>query len=141
MFPFTETIIALKWDIMRVTSGFCKDVAEWSGFMRQITKETATDVKHQVDYPPFIYMDSNNLSTSYTTVMFIIDECNTHEIEPVLTFDQPLWLKLMMIEPKEVLPITILLGNTQMSYLGSIGYITKNSGILKLLEYWNYFQP
>ena len=73
--------------------------------------------------------------------MFIIDECNTHEIEPVLTFDQPLWLKLMMIETKEVLPITILLGNTQMSYLGSIGYNTKNSGILKLLEYWNYFQP
>ena len=52
--------------------------------------------------------------------MFIIDECNTHEIEPVVISDQPLWLKSMMIKTKEKLSTTILLGNfhTQMSYLG-----------------------
>ena len=81
---------------MQVTSGLYKNIAEWSGCMRQILKERTTDVKHQVD------------------------ECDIHEIEPVVTFDQPLWLKQMMIKRKENLPITTLLGNfhTRMSYLG-----------------------
>lgn len=46
----------------------------------------------------------------YTTMMFIIDECNTHEIKPVVTFHQPLLLKSMIIKTKEDLPITICQG-------------------------------
>ena len=114
-----------------------REVAEWSGFMRQITKESKVDGKHQVEFLPFVDMDPNNLSTVYTTLMFVIDECKNHGIEPVVTFDQPLWLKSMMIKKKENLSITILLGNfhtTQMSYLGSIGYVRKNSGILELFS-------
>ena len=56
--------------------------------------------KDQVDLLPFIDIDSNNLSTIHTTLMFIIDECDTREIEPVVNFDQPLWLKSIMIKTK-----------------------------------------
>ena len=68
--------------------------------------------------------------------MFVPDHCKKHKVEPVVTFDQPLWLKAMMIKKKNSLPITILLGNfhTQISCLGSIGYVTKNYSILELLS-------
>ena len=68
--------------------------------------------------------------------MFVSDQCKKHKVEPVVTFDQPLWLKAMMIKKKNSLPITILLGNfhTQINFLGSIGYAMKNSGILELLS-------
>ena len=66
----------------------------------------------------------------------MINKCSKHEVDPVITFDQPLYLKAMMVKKKHSLSITILLGNfhTQMSYLGSIGYAMKNSGILDLLS-------
>ena len=76
------------------------------------------------------------MSTVFTTLMFVSDQCKKHKVEPVVTFDQPLWLKVMMIKKKNSLPITILLGNfhTQINFLGSIGYAMKNSGILELLS-------
>ena len=52
---------------MQVTSGLYKNIAEWSGCMRQILKERTTDVKHQVDFRLIIDMDPNNLSTIYRT--------------------------------------------------------------------------
>ena len=61
---FTETTIALKCDILRVQSGLYKNVAEQSGLMKQIIKETKIDVKHQVDFLCFADMDPNNLSTT-----------------------------------------------------------------------------
>lgn len=63
---------------MRVTSGLSKNIAEWSQFMRQIEKETKNEIKHRVDFLPLTDMDPNNLSTIYTMLMFVIDECNTH---------------------------------------------------------------
>ena len=48
----------------------------------------------------------------------------------------PLWTKAMMMQKSHNLDITILLGNfhTQMSFLGSIGYVMKNSGLKELLS-------
>ena len=51
------------------------------------------------------------MSIVFTTLMFFSDRRNKHKVEPVVTFDQPLWLKAMMTKKKESLPITILLGN------------------------------
>lgn len=70
----------------------------------------------------------------------IIKDLVTHncyqEIESGLTFYQPLWLKLVMIKKKEDLPMTMLLEHflTQVSYLGSLGYVMKNSGVLESLS-------
>ena len=95
-----KTNVALKWDLIRATYSLYRDVSEWSGFMRQITKEKKIDNKHDIEFLPFVDMDPNNLSTIYTTLMFVINECKKHEIEPVITFDQPLWFKSMMIKTK-----------------------------------------
>lgn len=54
----------------------------------------------------------------------------------MVTFNQPLWLKLTTIKRNEDLLITMLSGNslTQMSYPGLIGYVMESSGILELFS-------
>ena len=128
--------MASIWDLFRSTASLRRSVSEWSGFMRQITINVDVDGVHRVEFAPFIDLDPNNMSTVLTALMFVSDQCKKHKVEPVVTFDQPLWLKAMMIKKKSSLPITILLGNfyKQMSFLGSIGYVMKNSGILELLS-------
>ena len=123
-------------DIFRSTASLRRGVSEWSGFMRQITINVDVDGVHQVEFLLFIDLDPNNMSAIFKTLIFVSDQCKKHKVEPVVTFDQPIWLKAMMIKKKNSLPITILLGNfhTQMSFLGSIGYVMKTSGILELLS-------
>ena len=128
--------MASIWDLFISTASLCRSVSEWSGFMHQIAINVDVDGVHQVEFLPFIDLDPNNMSTVLTTLMFVLDQCKKHKVEPVVTFDQALWLKAMMIKKKNSLPITILLGNfhTQMSFLGSIGYVMKNPCILELLS-------
>ena len=128
--------MASIWDLFRSTASLRRSVSEWSGFMHQITINVDVDGVHQVEFLPFIDLDRNNMSTVFTTLMFVSDQCKKHKVEPVVIFDQLLWLKAMMIKKKNSLPITILLENfhTQMSFLGSIEYVMKNSGILELLS-------
>ena len=128
--------MASIWDLFRSAASLRKSVSEWSGFMCQITINVDVDGVHQVEFSPFIDLDPNSMSTVLTTLMLVSDQCKKHKIEPVVTFDQLLWLKAMMIKKKSSLPITILLENfhKQMSFLGSIGYVMKNSGILELLS-------
>ena len=124
------------WDLFRSTASLRRSVSEWSGFMRQITINVDADRVHQVEFLPFIDLDPNNMSAVFTTLMFVPNQCKKHKVAPVVTLGQPLWLKAMMIKKKNSLPITILLGNfyTQMIFLGSIGYVMKNSDILELLS-------
>ena len=70
--------------------------------MRIITKETKIDKKHDVEFLPFVDMDPNYFSTIYTTLSFVIEECRKHDIEAIVTFDQPRWLKSMMIKKKDL---------------------------------------
>ena len=124
------------WDLFRSTASLRRSVSEWSGFMRQITINVDADRVHQVEFLPFIDLDPNNMSAVFTTLMFVPNQCKKHKVAPLVTLGQPLWLKAMMIKKKNSLPITILLGNfyTQMIFLGSIGYVMKNSDILELLS-------
>ena len=120
-FQFAEhPNLAINWDLVRLAASLKKDVSEWSGFMRVITKNIDVETNHQVDFLPFIDMDPNNPSTVYTTLKFVINDCQKYDVDPVVTFDQPLWTKAMMMQKSHNLDITILLGNfhTQMSFLG-----------------------
>ena len=108
--------------------------------MRQITINVDVDGVHQVEFVPFVDLDPNNMSTVFTTLMFVSDQSKKHKIEPVATFDQPLWLKAMMIKKNSCLPITFLLRSfhRQISFLGSVCYVVryvmKSSDILELLS-------
>ena len=58
--------------------------------MRLVTKNNPFEGTHAIGFIPFIDLDPNDLSTIYTTLMFVINESKRHGVEPVLTFGRPL---------------------------------------------------
>jgi hypothetical protein len=94
-----------------------------------------------VQFLPMIDIDPGNLTCIYSTLSFIVDQANRYGITPIITFDQPLWWKALMIilnEPKEsgMKSIVLRLGglHIQMSFLGCIGHIMAGSGLADVLE-------
>ena len=65
--------MASIWDLFRSTASLRRSVSEWSGFMRQITINVDVDGVHQVEFLPFVDLDPNNMSTVFTTLMFVSD--------------------------------------------------------------------
>ena len=65
--------IASIWDLFRSTANLRRSVSDWSGFMHQITINVDVDGVHQVEFLPFVDLDPNNMSTVFTTLMFVSD--------------------------------------------------------------------
>ena len=93
--------------------------------------------KSIVNLLPIIDLDPSNMSCIYSTINFVIDQAKRLNIEtPVLTFDQPLWLKVAeIINVKSIRIVLILVGfHLIMSFLGSIGKLMKGSEISEALQ-------
>lgn len=87
-----------------------------------------------------IDLDPSNMSCIYTTLKFVCKEASRYNKTPVITFDQPLYWKALLITRNEresdLNRIVIRLGgfHLQMSFLGAIGHIMSGSGLQELLE-------
>ena len=75
------------------------------------------------------------------TLLFVSEQAKHYHFTPVITFDQPLWLKALMTvrsEPQdsELKSIVLRLGSlhTEMRFLGCIGNIMAGSGLQEVLE-------
>ena len=86
-------------------------------------------------------MPSSDHSCIYSTMLFVNKLTEKHGIDPILTFDQPLFWKSMEIKLHEQHKGTfdkmvLLLGtfHTCMSFFGTIGYVMAGTGINALLE-------
>ena len=93
--------------------------------------------KSTVSFLPIIDMDPTDLSCIYLTITFIIDQANSLEIQtPVITFDQPLWLKANEIVQTKELNVVLMLGGfpTMMSFMGSIGHLMEGFGLSEALQ-------
>ena len=95
------------------TAIFLKNIVRpgWSGYMSNVCVEKYPR-KLTVNLLPIIDLDSSNMSCIYSTVNFVIDQAKRLNIEtPVLTFDQPLWLKATeTINAKSIKIVLILDG-------------------------------
>jgi len=120
-------------DYLRVCASVTKPVPQIAGCMHIMTKENSKPEPHQIEFLPIIDIPSGHWKCVYTTVTYIMEQHEKLKLpgKPVITFDQPLWHKSMVLTKHLNLPVVVLLGNfhTQMSLLGGIGYITANSGI------------
>ena len=77
------------------------------------------------------------MSCIYSTLLFVIDQSKQLRMEvPVLTFDQSLWHKATEIANAMSLSIVLILGGFRltMSYVGSLGFVMKGSGLQEALE-------
>ena len=112
----------------------------WSGTMQMIFKGDHP-MKSSVQFLPMIDMDPSNLTCIYSTLSFIVDQAKRYNLIPIITFDQPLWWKALLIvlnEPgdSDMKSIVLRLGglHIQMSFLGCIGHIMAGSGLQDVLE-------
>ena len=112
----------------------------WSGMM-QFVHQGDHPGKASVMFLPIIDMNPSDSTCIYSTLMFVSEHAQRHGVTPILTFDQPLWWKALMIiesEPEEsdLRGIVLRLGgfHTEMSFLGSIGHLMGSSGLQEMLE-------
>ena len=112
----------------------------WSGMM-QFVHDGDHPGKSSVMFLPMIDMNPSDVTCIYSTLMFISEHAHRYNVQPIITFDQPLWWKAFLItvtEPanSDLRKIVLCLGgfHTEMSFLGSIGHLMAGSGIQELFE-------
>ena len=104
---------------------------------------------HHVDHPgnasvmflPIIDMNSSDTTCIYSTMAFVIEHARRHGVSPIITFDQPLWWKALMIIRSEPLVsdlkrIILRLGgfHAETSFLGCIEHGMASSGLQGILD-------
>ena len=112
----------------------------WSGMMQLVHRGNHPG-KSSVMFLPMIDMNPSDVTCVYSTLRYIRDHTHYHDVSPIITFDQPLWWKALMIiltEPvdSDSNDIVLHLGSfhTEMSFLGCIGHLMAASGLQDLLE-------
>ena len=97
--------------------------------------------KSSITFLPMTDMNTGNMSCIYSTLLFVSAKASSHNVTPVITFDQPLWWKALTIKScelgnSELKSIVLRLGafHIQMSLLGSIRYVMHDSGLKEPLE-------
>ena len=88
-----------------------------------------------------IDMNPTAVSCIYSTLVLISEHAHRYNIQPIITFDQPLWWKAFLITAtkhpnSDLRNIVLCLGgfHTEMSLLGSIGHLMDGSGLQELFE-------
>ena len=115
----------------------------WSGMM-QLVHRGRHPGKSSVIFLPMIDMNPSDITCVYSTLKYIQDHAHRHDVTPIITFDQPLWWKALMIivtDPSgsDLRSIVLRLGgfHTEMSFPGCIGHLMAASGLQELLELTN----
>ncbi len=113
----------------------------WSGMMQMVHKEGNHPGKSSMLFLPMLDMAPGDTTCLYSTMMYVVEHAARYNVTPILTFDQPLWLKALTIQESStadspVRSIVLRPGgfHTQMSYLGAIGQIMSGAGLHELLE-------
>ena len=113
----------------------------WTGMM-QLVHQGRHQGKSSVMFLPMIDMNPSDVTCVSSTLHFVSEHAKQHSIaNPIVTFDQPLWLKafnIIQTEPanSDLRKIIVHLGafHAEMSFLGSIGHLMAGSGLRELLE-------
>ena len=112
----------------------------WSGVM-QMVHEGHHPGKSSIVFMPMIDMNPTDMSCIYSTLLFVCEQAKAYEVKPIITFDQPLWYKAMLIidaalQERDIHSVVLRLGgfHVEMSFLGAIGHIMAGSGIEELFE-------
>lgn len=88
-----------------------------------------------------IDMNPSDMSRIFSTLSFISDHARKYNQTPIVTFDQPLYWKALMIihhgnADRCLHNIVLRLGgfHAEMSFLGCIGHLMQGSGLAEFLE-------
>ena len=126
-----------KLDIlMKIMWPLKSPMAGWSGLMQMVCTGNNPGLSN-VTFLPMIDLNPSDMSCVYSTLKFVSKEASRYNRTPVITFDQPLYWKALMITcGEECKNVVVRLGafHTEMSFLGSIGSLMSGTGLKELLE-------
>jgi len=113
----------------------------WSGMMQSV-HQGRHQGKSSIMFLPMIDMNPSDVTCISSTLNFVTEHAKEHRIaNPIITFDQPLWLKafdIIQSEPadSDLRKVIVRLGafHAEMSFLGSIGHLMAGSGLREVLE-------
>ena len=112
----------------------------WTGVMQTIYQGTHPR-KASFLFLPMIDTSASDMSCIYSTLYFVCMQAKRCGVTPILTFDQPLYWKVSMIQLAEstgsrIKSAVIRLGglHLQMSFLSSIGHLMGGSGLEDVFE-------
>ena len=97
--------------------------------------------KSSVMFLSMIDISPSDTTCIYSMLKHVQEHLQRHDVTPIITFDQPLWWKALMIILTEPIrsglrDVILHLGgfHTEMSILGCIGHLMAASGLHELLE-------
>lgn len=133
--------IRKKVDLMvDVSWNFKSERPLWSGVMQSVSTGHHPG-KSSITILPIIDLNPSDLDCVYSTLLYLANQAEKHQIAPVITFDQPLYWKAYMIiqnepEGSRLKKIILLLGgfHTEMSFLGTIGKLCEGLGLEEILD-------
>jgi 5'-3' exonuclease len=135
--PLKSMNFSWKIDILRnVVWPLRSPMPSWSGMM-QMVLEGDTQGVSDITFLPMIDLNPSDLNCIFSTLMFVSKEASRYNRTTIITFDQPLyWKAVMMTSSEECSNIIVRLGafHAEMSFLGSIGRIMSGSGLREILE-------
>ena len=112
----------------------------WSGMM-QLSHCGIHPGQSSVIFLPKIDMSSSNPTCIFSTLKFASEHARRHSVTPIVTFDQPLWWKALMIImsaplDSDLREIVLRLGgfHTEMIFFACIGSFMAGSGLKEILE-------
>ena len=112
----------------------------WLGFM-QVVCEGHYPGQSTISFLPMIDLEPTDMTCVYFTLSFICDHAKRYSVTSIVTFDQPLWWKAMIIvtnepETSDLKSVVLRLGglHIEMSFLGCIGHVMAGSGLKEVLE-------
>ena len=115
-------------------------IPSWSGVMQMCHKGSHPG-KSAFVFLPMIDMDASNISCVFSTLSFVVTQAKKYNSKPILTFDQPLYWKALAIcssnsADEYIKGVILKLGSfhLEMSFIGCIGHIMRNSGLREMME-------
>jgi len=115
-----HTRVDLLWDI---SLSIKSPRPAWSGLMQMINKTGNHPGKSSMLFLPMLDIEPGDITCIYSTMMYVSEHAARNNVTPILTFDQPLWLKALMIQESStndsvIRSIVLRLGgfHIQMSY-------------------------
>ena len=131
---------AVNFDLLWHMGWFVSDRDElrpsWAGFNSSVHC-TKPVVASDIRLLPIVDCNPNEPACVYSTLVFVAGQAQKmNNITPVITFDQPLWLKAVKIVNSTGLNVLCRLGafHTEMSFLGSLGTLMSGSGLTDAME-------
>ncbi|VDI23946.1 Hypothetical predicted protein [Mytilus galloprovincialis] len=98
-----DRVLNNSWQIdalRHVTRQLKSPIPEWSGTMQMFQQGSSTGVSY-ITFVPMIDLNPSDMSCIYSTLTFISKKASRQGRIPVLTFDQPLYWKSIMITSGE----------------------------------------